>query len=1215
MSVLLRVNSEVLEYIKEIANKMKNNRAAVMVGAGFSKNAEAILQTEKRFLDWNGLGNVFYEKTHGKLPGDDAKYLNVLKLAEEVEAAYGRTVLNQLIKDNLPDLEYAPSILHEKLLRLDWKDVFTTNYDTLLERTLERITEKHYDVILNKQDLIYSSEPRIIKLHGSFPSTFPFVITEEDYRQYPKKSAIFVNTVQQSLIENVLCLVGFSGDDPNFLQWIGWIRDNIGKDLASKIYLVGVFNYSTAQINLLQNKNIIILNMGNSKGVDGDFYSGLELFFDSLAELTEKEDVTKWPSKGNYRIVTFDEKDISDKVTGIVKEWEESRKNYPGWYITPSDNRTLLKLRTEHCERVLFYIKNGNVEAKIAFDFLYEYNWCINKCLMPIEKSDICIYEKVLSSTNPFVNIFKITDNDIEYCKTNKDWKDVCQKWIDIYLDMMRAYRENGVFSKFDIALANISSGDVSLTPEQEAKMHCEKVRKLLFQLNIKEAKKSLNEWPKNVSLPAYEMKKAGLFMELGDVSQALKILLEELNYVRKGTNKEINLFKTTIEAYLVLLASYAHHSLNIEECEKEETEIKFTGDFNAYAEIRLFEALLKEEAAKEYKKEEYDLNRITRTITSINTSYEEAFQFVRFFEEIGSPYNCNHVVSAKSACSEAIRRINPIAPLWSLILQIKNNDKNIDDKIWSREVIFKMTNEEIEKYSNLCISAIKNNLEYIENGNNWCESNFQLGIASIIPDILSRLCSRMSEELQLKTLDVLDGIYRSKKPENFKNIKYLAKRLISSMSEKTKIENFGTLMKTYLYEPSSIADKLEFADIFDSFSYKVSNQDKYKTVNLDEHLTEILLQLLDRESGRDIALTRLVYLYDFGLMSEEDIKAFERNIWSKLDASGLPQIPNKYLKNYILNLPTPEGVDSRELLKKYILNLPFPKEAKGITVFSAYDMPLLLLELKYCTFSLDNTKGIKWNTEEINSIIGKILDAWENDKSILLSYDETNPSRENLYEELLKKYSSLDSILAKVLISNGFDINVNESVKTLYKELESFDIPCTQLRILLNDGANIFDEIYTDICGTNNDRIVAACNAIYTLMSLMKTEFNEPCIDLLKKVSVNIRIRRKQGLTSIIYLMHNLIYSNIMPNDSEIMDNILFGLTCLFEDTKLLNNNLDYSVNQCISLRAAAAELAYILYKKNEGNVDICSKLVQWKEISNDLTEFAEVRNKWSEL
>ena len=132
MELYEKLDPEILEYIKEIASKLKHNRAAVMVGAGFSKNAKKITQTNKVFLDWNALGDIFFAKVNGHKPALDNQYLNVLKLAEEVEAAYGRTVLNQLIKDSLPDDEYEPSELYEKLLSLGWKDVFTTNYDTLL---------------------------------------------------------------------------------------------------------------------------------------------------------------------------------------------------------------------------------------------------------------------------------------------------------------------------------------------------------------------------------------------------------------------------------------------------------------------------------------------------------------------------------------------------------------------------------------------------------------------------------------------------------------------------------------------------------------------------------------------------------------------------------------------------------------------------------------------------------------------------------------------------------------------------------------------------------------------------------------------------------------------------------------------------------------------------------------------------------------------------
>lgn len=37
MELFKKFDPEIFEYIKEIASKMKNNRASVMVGAGFSK--------------------------------------------------------------------------------------------------------------------------------------------------------------------------------------------------------------------------------------------------------------------------------------------------------------------------------------------------------------------------------------------------------------------------------------------------------------------------------------------------------------------------------------------------------------------------------------------------------------------------------------------------------------------------------------------------------------------------------------------------------------------------------------------------------------------------------------------------------------------------------------------------------------------------------------------------------------------------------------------------------------------------------------------------------------------------------------------------------------------------------------------------------------------------------------------------------------------------
>ena len=59
--------------------------------------------------------------------------------------------MDALIEKNVADEMFVPGELHKRLLRLNWKDIFTTNYDTLLERTREEILpDKEYLTILSQ---------------------------------------------------------------------------------------------------------------------------------------------------------------------------------------------------------------------------------------------------------------------------------------------------------------------------------------------------------------------------------------------------------------------------------------------------------------------------------------------------------------------------------------------------------------------------------------------------------------------------------------------------------------------------------------------------------------------------------------------------------------------------------------------------------------------------------------------------------------------------------------------------------------------------------------------------------------------------------------------------------------------------------------------------------------------------------------------------------
>src|SRR5262249_15962752 len=121
------------------------SRAAVMVGAGFSLNAEPLPGVKTRFPTWRQLVRAMFDEMHPRQMDETPEQTKAredrfngsspMRVASEYEAAFDRPKLDQLIRTLNPDSDHQPGKLHQLLLQLPWVDVFTTNYDTLLERT------------------------------------------------------------------------------------------------------------------------------------------------------------------------------------------------------------------------------------------------------------------------------------------------------------------------------------------------------------------------------------------------------------------------------------------------------------------------------------------------------------------------------------------------------------------------------------------------------------------------------------------------------------------------------------------------------------------------------------------------------------------------------------------------------------------------------------------------------------------------------------------------------------------------------------------------------------------------------------------------------------------------------------------------------------------------------------------------------------------------
>lgn len=182
--------------------------------------------------------------------------------------------------------------MHQELLRCPWQYIFTTNYDQLLEYTYY-LQGLSCNVITKDYNLSTSNmENSIIKLHGdlwtpqthdepedvqdiqSIGQSFSFdgcnehryIFSKEDYDRYPTDHDAFTQFMKIVLLRGSICLIGFSGDDPNFMSWVKWIRNIFIKSPQSyspKIYLISLDEKEPSKDKQLfyNNHNVAVISL------------------------------------------------------------------------------------------------------------------------------------------------------------------------------------------------------------------------------------------------------------------------------------------------------------------------------------------------------------------------------------------------------------------------------------------------------------------------------------------------------------------------------------------------------------------------------------------------------------------------------------------------------------------------------------------------------------------------------------------------------------------------------------------------------------------------------------------------------------------------------------------------------------------------------------------------------------------------------------------
>lgn len=1205
------IPADIASYLDEVAERLWSNHAAVMVGAGFSKNARKAIASALGFPNWHQLGDQFYQKIHGNPPSVDQHYLNPLKLADEVQAAFGRSVLDQLLLNIIPDKAYEPSDLHISLLELPWVDVFTTNYDTLLERAADKVTTRRFDIVVSKADLVYSTRPRIIKLHGSFPSVRPFLISEEDYRRYPKEQAPFVNTVQQSLLENTLCMIGFSGDDPNFLHWIGWVKDNLGKSYSSKMYLVGVLPVTAAQRKLLEERNIVLIDMSQCSGVDGNHQKAFSLAFDYL--LSRKPPAAiDWPrSTPGFALSRY------ESIGAITQAWKNEREAYPNWVIPPKDSRDLLAISLrQNAYGLNFLAKSDSSNPPADFSFLYELNWRLERVLCPITSELLPHYEKILALYNPYPRLHNQASARFTPGNTNLGdlrWKQIGQEWIDLHLSLLRAYREEGLTEKWDILDKLLENLRPILAPEQIARLCYERCLKALFLFDCDGIKKAVAAWPTNWAIPFGEVKRAGILAEFGETSEAFSILEEALANIRakQQLSPVVTDFtwvsQESYAMYLLTQMELALHSQKQLKDDKERWDELNKYKCDPWEDLEIFKIRLKAPLRPtcETREKGFDIN--IETITHHYGGNSEdlllGYSILRYCEDAGLPFTLTHVNIAQDQAKYAIDRIASSSPFWALITIFRVGDTKMAATLFNRESLAKKSAVEVDGIVDRYVEMYYKMRPDIAKTDFLGDNNLAARVARLIPEILSRLCVKCSSERAQKMLNLLKDLYTSE--VGYHGTGKFAERLIRSLVPKTQC-----LLLRELIEFPILGEENPriLYDCPEPFSFLTISKQEVQALGcfnpVKTGAIELLLSVVRSGSPekRYRASIRLIYLYDWGLLTPEQAVQFGEALWGKVGSDGFP-VNARIYKSVYLTLPCPAGIDLIDRFKKYVRSHFVGGES------------LVCTEIVEATINGGRKGTIDWTDTEAVELLDRLLKWWNSGKG-LLKVSSNHPRDSETRADSQERYNKLTLVLLRVVarrLPTANNSALKDRIRLFLKEFEEYGmyslpiwVEC--IPIFPEDKERITASLYSAFVAAGSPSLPLSYEAADAFVRVSDPKETQKLFGL---ISQQIKWRREPWLIGAMHFMRRIMKAEPGLLSAVVTDDILWGLTELLKESSPLATDSSEDINARLLWRQYAVLLAKALATHlTDAKKPVPPVLLEWEKVLVDPEEFSEIRN-----
>ena len=786
-----------VKMLRETLWNRPGSGVSVMVGSGFSRSANKTRFDVDDIPLWNDIASAVAGILYPELENGSGNGLtypvptaeSALRLGQEFETVFGRAKLHEFLDEVIHDKDFAPGKPHTRLLSLPWRDVFTTNWDKLLERAASDLVKRSYSLVQNVHQLPLKSQPRIFKLHGSLTAQFPLVFTEEDYRTYPIRFAPFVNSVQQAMMESLFLLIGFSGDDPNFLKWSGWIRDNLG-DASPKIYLAGWLKLSPSRRRMLEDSGIIPIDIAEHPNA-GNWPEGLRHQFstDWLLHSLEKGqpyDSTNWPSSRmpetepvpNYLepvdLVDVDvpmaqpakesgasspdcENELLERVNQVLVAWAHNRKLYPGWLGLPHGQvRFDLSSRTNEWEPQILNLLS-RLSPVERLNAIRELVWRRETLLEPISS-------ELEAAAQESLDAIDCTNRIIEDgFESRDDWIEIRDAWRAVSLALVTDARYECKLGLFERRLKALSPL-LNENPDAKHRALQERCLWAAYSLDLEQLNELLNGWHVESCDPAWMLRKAALLTEAMRYEESRRLVQEALDLLRKSSQSEKNIANASRESWT--LASSLSFS-NRESLPREWDKLA-AQKCDALAEVDFIRRAL-QGIEEQVEAPSFDTSLVEGfSIEISNRGYERlisVYRAVRLPEVTGLPIRNNpdnDGLPATSLFSDVLKlaaeRLVTDKPDLALRLALRvyasDSDKSLK-RLLSRARVASLPGETVKTISGLCIMVINRNLPHFSTPSDPMAGMSLVEGLRVALEVLSRLAPRLPPGQLDSVLDI----------------------------------------------------------------------------------------------------------------------------------------------------------------------------------------------------------------------------------------------------------------------------------------------------------------------------------------------------------------------------------------------------------------------------------------------------------------------------